>query len=92
MRKASNVDTVQPEIVKALRQIGASVMVLSSVGKGCPDLCVGFHGHTMLMECKTGADQLNAVQREWHQKWAGHVVVVRTPAEAQLAAINGSGL
>ncbi len=92
MRKAANVDTVQGSIVKALRQIGASVEVMSGAGKGFPDLVVGYHGVTMLMECKTGNDQLNAMQREWHASWAGHVAIVRTPEQAQQAAIKGAGL
>jgi len=89
--KAANVDNVQPEIVKALRAIGASVQVLSSVGRGVPDLLVGWRKKTFLLECKTGNGQLNTVQREWHAKWAGHVAVVRTPEEAQRAVIEAEG-
>lgn len=92
MRRAANVDTVQPEIVKFLRQIGASVQVLSAVGKGCPDLLVGWHGRNTLLECKTERDKLNEVQKTWHSKWNGQVAIVRTPEEAQLAVIVGAKL
>ena len=88
MRRAANVDTVQPEIVKSLRQIGASVQVLSAVGNGCPDLLVGWRGRNMLLECKTDRDKLNTIQRDWHARWAGQVAIVRTPEEAQLAVIR----
>jgi tRNA U38,U39,U40 pseudouridine synthase TruA len=89
MRRAANVDTVQPEIVKALRQIGASVAVTSTVGAGFPDLTVGYRGQTFLLEVKTGADKLNQIQKDWHSKWAGHIAIVRTAEEAQLAIIHG---
>lgn len=90
MRRAGKVDLTQSAIVKALRDIGASVQVLSAVGGGCPDLAVGWHGKTFLLEAKTGTGKLNAMQREWHARWGGHVAVVRTPEEAQLAVINGA--
>jgi hypothetical protein len=86
--RAANTDTTQKPIVKALRDIGASVQVTSTVGKGFPDLVIGWRGITMLAECKTGADKLNAMQMEWHSTWAGHVAVVRTPEEAVNAVLN----
>jgi hypothetical protein len=86
--RAANVDTVQPAIVKALRDIGASVQVTSTVGKGFPDLVVGWRGKTFLLEVKTDRDKLNTLQQEWHSRWAGQVAVVRTPEEAQLAVIS----
>lgn len=88
--RAANVDTSQEPIVKALRKIGASVQVTSSVGKGFPDLVVGWRGKTFLLECKTDKDKLNQLQQDWHAAWAGHVVVVRTPEEAQLAIIEAT--
>jgi hypothetical protein len=90
MRKAGNIDTVQPEIVKALRQIGASVAITSGIGGGYPDLTVGYRGRTFLLEVKTGADQLNEAQKDWHAKWGGHVAVVRTPEQAQLEVIHNA--
>jgi hypothetical protein len=90
VRKAANVDTSQKPIVDALRKIGASVQILSAVGKGCPDLLVGWHGRNTLLECKTGNDKLNQMQVGWHETWAGQVAVVRTPEEAQLAVIGES--
>lgn len=92
MRRAANIDSNQPEIVKALRQIGASVQHLHAVGQGCPDLLVGYRGVNVLLEVKDGAKfpsqrELNAAERDWHATWGGSVAIVETPEEAQLAVI-----
>ena len=44
MRRAAKVDANQPATVKALRDAGMTVAVTSSLGKGFPDLVVGFRG------------------------------------------------
>ena len=44
VRKYAKIDDNQPEIVKALREIGCSVQSLASVGGGCADLLVGYQG------------------------------------------------
>ena len=77
-------DHNQAEIIKALRAVGATVQDLSKVGKGAPDILVGFHGCNYLMEIKNPdtKGKLNLMQRIWHQDWRGQVVVVRTVEEA----------
>lgn len=88
MRRASNIDTNQPLIVKALRAVGATVEHLHSVGKGCPDLLVGYRRQSFLLEVKDPAKppshrSLNEAQVTWHRLWNGlPVVVVLTPEEA----------
>ena len=52
MRRAAKVDGNQAEIVSALRQVGAEVQSLASVGQGVPDLLVGFRSRNFLLECK----------------------------------------
>ena len=53
MRYARKVDANQAGIVEALRGIPeCSVLILSSVGDGCPDLLVGYHGANLLVELK----------------------------------------
>lgn len=97
MRRAGKVDITQKEIVKALRDIGASVQILSAVGQGCPDLLVGWHGRNFALEVKSrqrkseaaALNDLTSAQREWMANWNGHVAVVRTPEEAQCAVIHG---
>ena len=87
MRRAAKVDANQTEIVKALRQVGASVQSLAATGKGVPDLLVGFRGKNLLLEVKDGgkvksARKLTPDQVEWHQSWRGHVAVVESVEQA----------
>ena len=88
MRRAGRVDLTQHEIVKALRSCGARVLVLSAVGKGCPDLLVGWRGENTLLECKTGNASLTTDEKEFHATWPGKLAIVRTPEEAVLAVIG----
>ena len=75
-------DANQAEIVKALRDAGASVQCLHAVGKGCPDLLVGWKGFNVLFEVKSRMGTLTPDEREWHSNWEGQVNVVRTWEEA----------
>jgi len=87
--RARKVDANQPAIVEALRKAGASVEVLSAVGRGVPDLMVGWRGRNLLMECKNidgRGRKTTRDQDEWHAHWRGSVVIVASPAEA-LAAL-----
>lgn len=87
VRRAAKVDANQTEIVKALRQVGASVQSLASTGKGCPDLLVGIRGLNFLIEVKDGAKpksdrKLTPDQVVWHQTWRGRVYVVESVEQA----------
>jgi hypothetical protein len=90
VRRAGRVDLTQADTVKRLRQIGASVAVTSQLGGGFPDLVVGFRGRTFLLEMKTGNEPLTEVEKTFHAKWAGHLVIARTAEEAQIAVIKGA--
>lgn len=82
-RRAARIDKNQPKIVKALRNYGATVTSLASVGDGVPDLLVGFRGDNYLLEVKNGEDaKLTPAQVVWHRDWKGRVHVVRTVQEA----------
>lgn len=79
----SRIDANQPEIVEALRKVGASVTSLADVKCGCPDLLVGFHGETYLLEVKAGPKaRLTKAQVIWHGAWQGQVARVDTVDEA----------
>ena len=78
MRAAARVDHNQAAIVSALRQVGAMVCILSSVGRGCPDLLVGYHGMNYLLEVKAEKGRLTRQETEWIQTWAGQVRIVRS--------------
>jgi hypothetical protein len=81
LRRAAAVDANQARVVAALRRVGASVQPLHAVGKGVPDLLVGFRGVTWLVECKDGSKRpssrkLTPDQVEWHAAWRGGPVAV----------------
>ena len=83
MRTAAKVDSNQREIVSALRQIGATVQILSMVGKGCPDILVGFRHNNFLFEIKDSNKppskrKLTPDERQWHDDWRGQVTTIST--------------
>ena len=90
MRTAARIDLNQPEIVAALRKIGATVQHLHTIGAGCPDILVGYRGQNILMEIKMPgkAYQLTPDEFLWHAAWQGSVWVVRSPAEAVAAVVG----
>lgn len=88
MRKRGRVDNEQAAIVRALRDIGASVAVTSALGDGFPDLVVCWHGAVTLLEVKTGNAALTAAERDFHAKWSGDIPIVTTAEEAQRAVIG----
>ncbi len=80
--RRGNPDGNQGPIVDALRQVGAGVQLLTSVGDGCPDLLVSFRGANHVLEVKTENGRLRASQVIWHRTWRAPVHVVRNPEEA----------
>lgn len=78
----ARVDGNQPEITKALRKLGASVQPIHTVGKGCPDLLVGYQGKNWLIEVKDPAQPkskrcLTPDEKKWHEAWQGQVAVIK---------------
>ena len=82
MRRACKVDITQAGIVKALREAGATVQDLSAVGRGVPDLLVGYNDVNYLVECKSPGGKLTPDQRVWHSKWNGRAWIVYSATEA----------
>ena len=87
MRIAARVDDNQAEIVKALRSIGCTVQSLAAIGKGCPDLLVGFNGVNLTLEVKDGAKipskrKLTTDEQKWHMAWNGQVAVIESVDDA----------
>lgn len=70
------------EIVAAWLKVGAKVIHLDDVGKGCPDKLVGYAGHNWLAEIKTEDGELTPEQIEFFQTWPGQKVVVRSIDDA----------
>lgn len=77
-------DANQAAIIEALRGIpDCSVLVLSAVGRGCPDLLVGYRGANLLVEVKNPAhekvggaamEETRARQQKFRDSWKGAVI------------------
>ena len=77
---AKRIDANQNDVVKGLRKVGASVCILSSMGKGVPDLLVGYQCKNFAIELKDGdktelEQQLTEDEKKWHLSWKGQVSV-----------------
>lgn len=86
-RRASRIDSNQAEIVEVLRRAGASVQSLAALGKGCPDLLIGFQGRNYLAEVKDGgkrpsARRLTGNEQQWLDRWTGQAAVVENEIDA----------
>jgi hypothetical protein len=97
MRRAARIDRNQPEIVEALRKLGASVQPLHSAHDGIPDLLVGYQGANFLLEVKDGTkipskQRLTPCQVEWHNAWSGQAAVVASAEEAIALVFGQNGL
>ncbi len=92
MRRAAKVDDNHVDIVETLRARGITVLSLAAVGRGCPDLLVGIHGHDLLVEVKDGSKppsrrRLNPEQERFHNMWAGApITVLESVVDAELFA------
>lgn len=87
MRRAAKVDDNQADIVAALRYVGCSVTSLASVGRGFPDIIVGYDGKNYLMEIKDGNKppskrRLTPDEQAWQEAWRGQVAVVTSVEDA----------
>jgi len=84
-------DGNQAAIVRALREAGASVVSLASVGGGVPDLLVGRNGVNFLVEVKNLAGRrlrFTPAERKFMDTWRGQVYVV-TDAIQALELLDG---
>lgn len=87
MRRAAKVDGNHSDVVDALEAAGATVQSLAAVGRGCPDLLVGYLGRNWLFEVKDGSlspsrRALTDDQIKWHGGWRGAVEVINGAEEA----------
>lgn len=75
MRRAAKVDVNHAEIVSEFRRLGASVIDLSRVGGGVPDLCIGVAQRTALVEIKKDAKaKFTPDQLDFMTYWNGQPV------------------
>lgn len=87
-RRAKNRDSNEPEIIKALRKAGCSVLQLDTV-----DLLVGRGGANYLLEVKDGEKppskrKLTEREKAFIFAWRGRAVKVVTSVEEALAAVD----
>jgi hypothetical protein len=85
---ARRIDENQNEIVKALRDCGAYVRIISQ-GDGIPDLLVGYMGYTILMEVKDGNKapskrKLTEAEENFFLDWRGGMLVIVNDVEEAL--------
>lgn len=84
MRFARKSDANQPEIVRALRKVGCSVLIMKNLGGGYPDIAAARGRRTVLFEIKNRAarGKPNELQRAFAATWQGECYTVGTAAEA----------
>jgi Holliday junction resolvase len=72
MSYIKKVDKNQKDVVKALRDYGADVFLLHTVGGGIPDLMVCYEEQTILIEVKDGENKkLTPLQITLFANWRG---------------------
>ena len=75
-------DSNHAEIIKALRKIpNMSVFSTHEVGKGFPDIVIGYKGINYLIEIKDGnkppsARKLTDSEVKFHNDWKGQIKIV----------------
>mgnify|MGYP003636766495 FL=1 len=81
MRIRARVDANQKKIVSQLREIGCSVLHTHQLGKGAPDIIVGYNNLNYLVEIKDG-DKPKAQQKltpdevKFQSEWKGNYYVI----------------
>ena len=88
-------DANHAAIVRDLRMAGCTVVDLSKVGGGCPDLLVGRGRSTYLLEVKSPeraryARASERRQAEWRAAWRGGPVAVVTDLRQALLAVGAA--
>lgn len=81
------VDSNHSEIVRGLRELGATVQSLAALGRGAPDLLVGTRRRNYLFEVKNpemppSKRKLTDDEADWHGMWRGQVNVIHSLSEA----------
>lgn len=82
--KICRVDANQKQIINSLRMIPSiSVFPTHMVGKGFPDIVVGYKGKNYLFEIKDDAKtksqtKLTQAEEKFHSAWSGQVDTIKT--------------
>jgi len=81
-RRAAKVDANQPEIVKAFREFGWYVLIISQL-KNCCDIIVSRDGRTIAVEIKDGEkppsqQKLSEGELKFQREWLGEYEIIRS--------------
>lgn len=93
-RRAAKRDANEPQIVEALRNVGAKVCPLND--KGIPDLLVCYYDiyseryETVLIEVKDGKNKTTDAQNQFMDTWHGDNVHIAYTVEDALKAIGAN--
>ena len=92
--KYGRVDANQKQVVSQLRKCGFSVLILSNIGKGCPDLLVGLNGVNLLVELKDenkppSAKKLTPDEVQFFDTWKGKAILAENAEQIIKSFQNG---
>ena len=89
MAYAKKVDLNHKEVVEKFRELGASVFDASGVGRGFPDIVVGYNGQTVLVEIKSGErKRFSEAQLKFMAEWKGSAVTRINEVEGVIRLIK----
>jgi hypothetical protein len=83
MRKRARVDANQKKIVSQIRGVGCSVLHTHQLGKGAPDIIVGYKFNNYLIEIKDGdkplrQQKLTPDEVRFQAEWQGNYYVINS--------------
>jgi len=87
MRVRARKDNNHTDIVGTFRACGCSVLDTSQLGKGAPDLIIGYQGKSVLVEVKDGSKppsqrKLTVDEYEFQQTWRGRYEIIASVDDA----------
>lgn len=81
MRRAAKKDANQTQIARELRAFGMSVRHTHTIGKGFPDIVVGWRGVTLLVELKTDNGRMTDDEMIFFETWRGAAIMAKSSEE-----------
>lgn len=82
-------DKKQPEIVAGLRKKGMTVAHTHMIGRGFPDIVVGYKRMNFLVEIKNNEKgKLTSDEKRWVKGWGGSVIVGHSANQIEAEILN----
>ena len=77
MRRKARVDNNQKELVNFAKQHGCTIAHLHTLGRGIPDLLIGYQGRNYLVEIKSSENgTLTNDEKTFFDSWRGDAAVI----------------